>query len=440
MSSENESQRSWHQGLTRYHWMVLIIACLGWIFDVFEGQLFTLFKTPAMAEVLGVSLTDPAIDRYSNYAFASFLVGGAVGGLFFGMLADRIGRRKSMVWSILTYSVFSGLHYFANTWWQIVGLRFLVALGVGGEWAIAAALVAETFTGKTRAAAGGVFHASSIFGVLLATLLGMTSLVDSLANQFPTEVSAWRVAFLIGLLPALLIVWILVSLKESERWQAAQVEAVPGSPRRQGPLTELLTDARWRKRALIGFGLAAVGLSTYWGIIGWAPELAGMVLGPDATDAQRRAAGSTAYLIMNVVGALAGQLAFPPVTMWIGRRKAFALYHVGALITVPVTYLLASSFWQATVLLTIMAFFTAGMHSGYAIYFPEMFPTRLRATGASFCFNVGRLGSAGLLLIRGEMRAFLGFRWAVASMALLFIVGLLLLWIAPETKNEELPE
>lgn len=440
MSTDNAKAGRWYEGISRYQWTVLVIACLGWIFDVFEGQLFTLFKTPAMTEVLGAEASSAAIDRYSNYAFASFLVGGAVGGLFFGWLADRIGRRQSMVWSILTYSVFSGLHYFAVSPWHIVGLRFFVAVGVGGEWAIAAALVSEVFTGRARAAAGGIFHASSILGVILATLLGMTMLVDMLANQFPTAVSPWRVAFLIGLLPGLLVVWILTSLKESERWQEAQKAPAPGAAPRRGPLVELMTDARWRKRALIGFGLAAIGLSTYWGIIGWAPELAGMVLGPEATDAQRRAAGSKAYLIMNIVGALAGQLIFPPVTMRIGRRATFALYHLGALITVPIAYLFASTFWQATALLTLMAFFTAGMHSGYAIYFPEMFPTRLRATGASFCFNVGRLGSAGLLLVRGEMRHYFGFRWAVASMALLFVVGLLLLWIAPETKDEELPE
>jgi len=439
MNAQNETEGRWYEGITRYQWLVLVIACLGWIFDVFEGQIFTLFKTPAMTEVLGEASSAAAIDRFSNYAFASFLVGGAVGGLFFGWLADRIGRRQSMVWSILTYSIFSGLHYFATSPWHIVGLRFFVAVGVGGEWAIAAALVSEVFSGKARAAAGGIFHASSILGVILATLLGMTTLVDMLANQFPTEVSPWRIAFLIGVLPGLLVVWILVSLKESERWKESKKAALQEG-RRRGPLVELLTEARWRKRALIGFGLAAIGLSTYWGIIGWAPELAGSVLGPEASDAERRSAGATAYLIMNIVGALAGQLAFPPITMRIGRRAAFALYHLGALIAVPVAYLMASSFWQATALLTVMAFFTAGMHSGYAIYFPEMFPSRLRATGASFCFNVGRLGSAGLLLVRGEMRHFFGFRWAVAAMAVLFVVGLLLLWIAPETKDEELPE
>jgi len=430
MSNPQEASRPWYAEVGRYQWLVLVIASLGWVFDVFEGQIFTLFKTPALAEVLGVAADNPQVDRYANLAFASFLVGGAVGGLLFGMLADRIGRRQSMVWSILTYSVFSGLHYFATTWWHIAILRFFVAMGVGGEWAIAAALVAEVFTGKARTAAGGIFHASSILGVILASVLG----------KYLTAASHWRIAFLLGLLPALLVIWVLVSLKESERWQAVREKRSADAGAQRGSLRELLGDPRWRKRALVGFGLAAVGLSTYWGIIGWAPELAGQALGPQASDAERRAAGSTAYLIMSVAGALVGQLAFPPITMRLGRRVTFACYHLGALVMVPVAYLVPWTYWEAVVCLSAMAFFAAGMHSGYAIYFPEMFPTRLRATGASFCFNVGRLGSAVLLLVRGELRSVLGFHWAVASMSLLFLVGLLLLWIAPETRNKELPE
>ena len=120
MSMTDASKRPWYAGVARYQWIVLVIASLGWVFDVFQGQLFTIYKTPAMTAVLGPAAGVAEVDRYSNIAFASFLLGGALGGLFFGMLADRIGRRQSMVWSILIYSIFSGLHYFANTWWQIV--------------------------------------------------------------------------------------------------------------------------------------------------------------------------------------------------------------------------------------------------------------------------------------------------------------------------------
>jgi MFS family permease len=435
MSSASQTDRSWYAGVTRYQWTVLLIASLGWVFDVFQGQLFAIYKTPAMTSVLGPAATAATVDRYANIAFASFLVGGALGGLFFGMLADRIGRRQSMVWSILIYSVFSGLHYFANTCSQIVVLRFLVAIGVGGEWAIAASLVAEVFTGKSRALFGGIFHASSILGVVLAALQGMF-----ISGEH------WRAAFAVGFLPALLVVWVLASLKESDKWLAAKNDAAAGSTKRENTLVELMRDRRWRNRALIGFAMAAIGLGTYWGIYAWSFELVGEVLG-DVSDAERASACSFAYLVLTVVGGLPGQLAFAPITVRLGRRATFALYYVGALITVPIAFLLASSYIQTVVLLTISAVFTAGMHAGYAIYFPEMFPTRLRATGASFCFNLGRLGSAVLLLCRGEIRGYfdslypgMGLRYAVSAMSLLFIVGLILLWFAPETNNKELPE
>jgi MFS family permease len=256
----------------------------------------------------------------------------------------------------------------------------------------------------------------------------------------------WREGFAIGFLPALLVVWVLASLKESEQWLAASA----GKTERPGPrtnsLVELLGDRRWRNRALLGFGLAAIGLGTYWGIYAWSFELVGETLG-NASEPDRAKACSLAYLTLTICGALPGQLAFAPLTSRVGRRLAFAIYHLGALATVPIAFLLARSYLQAVVLLTISAVFTAGMHSGYAIYFPELFPTRLRATGASFCFNLGRLGSAALLLVRGEIRGFfehlypgMGLRCAVSSMSLLFLVGLLLLWFAPETQHEQLAD
>ena len=158
------------------------------------------------------------------------------------------------------------------------------------------------------------------------------------------------------------------------------------------------------------------------------------------SDEQAFRYGSFAYMVMNGTGGLAGLLLFAPLTMWTNRRIAFAFYHVGALIVVPIAYLAPTEYWHTLVLLPFLAFFVVGMHAGYAIYFPELFPTRLRATGASFCFNVGRLVSAGMLLVRGWLRHWLDLRLAVSVMALLFLIGLVLLLIAPETKDKELPE
>ena len=430
MSTPSESTGRWYAGVTRYQWLVLLIACLGWTFDVFEGQLFALFKTPAIADVLGVAEDSPMVDRFGNIGFASFLIGGAVGGLFFGILADRIGRRQSMVWSILTYSAFTGLHYFATDVWHIVALRFLVAMGVAGEWAIAASLVAEVFPKKARTMAGGIFHSSSVVGAVMASAIGF----------FMTSATDWRLAFLVGVLPALLVVWILVSLKESEKWQAAKTRSPQEPTKKGGGFGELIRVAQWRNRALIGLGLASIGLGTYWGIYAWGPELVREVLGDSVSPEESRKAASFAYLLMNFTGGFAGLLAFAPITMLTNRRIAFAFYHLGALVIVPITFLGAGTYTHTLVLLPITAFFVVGMHAGYAIYFPELFPTRLRATGASFCFNVGRLVSAAMLLVRGELRSLLGLRMAVSVMALLFLVGLLLLLVAPETKDKELPE
>ncbi|MFW6124958.1 MAG: MFS transporter, partial [Pirellulales bacterium] len=158
----------WYDGVGRYEWTVLAIASAGWVFDVFEGQIFVASMTEAMKELLGSGATAGDRRYYSNVAFAAFLLGGALGGLVFGTLADRIGRRRTMTFTILMYSLFTGVTYFAQHWWDLAILRFLVAMGVGGEWAVAAAAVAEVFPQRARPAALGIFHASSVLGTYLA--------------------------------------------------------------------------------------------------------------------------------------------------------------------------------------------------------------------------------------------------------------------------------
>jgi MFS family permease len=424
----NEPAGPWYAGITRGQWLVLAIASAGWVFDVYEGQLFTVFKTPMLRELIpgGSSPSAAATaDWHGNAAFAVFLVGGAVGGLGFGVLSDRLGRVRVMALTILVYSVFSALTFFAKTVGQVLALRFLVALGTGGEWAVAAAFVAETFPTRARAFASGTFHASSVLGVALASLTGMLL----------TGPASWRYGFLVGLAPALLTLWVRWSLAEPEAWSRAHERADTPAP---GSLAELLGDARWSGRAWLGLGLASVGLATYWGIFAWGLELAGQVLAPGATEPEKQASRSWAYFLMNFPGGLLGLLAFAPMADRWGRRPTFAAYHVGALVMVPVTFLGVRTYPQALVLLPLMAFFVVGMHAGYAIYLPELFPTRLRASGASFGFNVGRVVAAALVIVRGQLGTWLGLRLAVVSMAGLFLVGLALLSVAPETRGRDL--
>jgi MFS family permease len=424
----NEGNLRWYQGITKYQWMVLAVASVGWIFDVYEGQLFAIYKADAIKGTTS-GLSDDLIDRYVQYAMAAFLVGGAVGGLLFGVLADSIGRRKTMVISILVYSIFTGLHYFATDWWQIVALRFLVAMGVGGEWAIAASLVAEVFPKRSRAAASGIFHASSVVGVVLAagTRLVLADM-SSGENAIVDSENAWRWAFLVGFIPALLVLWVRASVKESERWENTKND----STKKSGSLSELLSNPTLRRNAMVGLGLASIGMASYWAIVPWAKNLVDGLAGDGGE------VGTVAYMVMNLTGSLIGLLAFAPIATKYGRRKAFIFYHVGAFISVPAAFLISSTVAQAFVLLSIMSFFVVGMHAGYAIYFPELFPTHLRATGASFCFNVGRLLSAVMLILRGRLREIMGLNYAVSAMSILFLLGILLLFIAPETKDSDL--
>ena len=439
MNAEETSPAPWYAEVTAAQWGVLAIASAGWVFDVYEGQLFTIFKTPMLRELTGGS--PGAVDLQANIGLAAFLLGGALGGLYFGILGDRLGRLRVMAATILVYSVFSALTYFAQASWQVHVLRFLVALGTGGEWAVAAALVAESFPPRARAAASGLFHASSVLGVGLASATGLVFV----------RPDSWRPAFLIGLLPALLVLWIRLGMSEPRLSGASGglPNATPAGPHYQAPcsqpdqpggLSELLGRPLWRSRALLGLCLAAVGLGTYWGIFAWGPELAARALGAGASDEKKQAASSLAYLLMNFSGGLLGLLSFAPLANRLGRRGAFAVYHVGAGLLAPWAYLGDFGYATTLALLSLMAFFVLGMHAGYAIYFPELFPARLRATGASICFNMGRVLGAVVLLIRGELGRHLGMPRAAAAISCLFWLGLIALKFTPETRGRDLPE
>lgn len=423
-----KAQSRWYSEVTRYQWLVLAIASAGWAFDTFEGQLFNITRNQLLSDILQVPPGHPSIRFYGDIFLGIFLAGGTLGGLLFGALADRYGRRPMMVVTILMYSIFSGLTYFADNLWHVGILRFLVAMGVGGEWAVAASLVAEVFPARARAHASGIFHSSSVFGTWLAALAGLVVGAE------------WRYAYLIGVLPALLVLWVRISLKESEHWEtraSARPEAKPGSFR------ELLTHPVWGKRALLGMLMAAVGLATFWGVTVAGQDLAKQVMlreGVPEGEAVERA--KFAYGILQTAGGGLGLLAFGPISVRLGRRRAFAFMHIAALLIVPITCYIPQSYAQLLVLLPVFGFLTLSMHAGYAIYFPELFPTQLRATGTGFCFNGGRILAAPMLWFSGWLKALPGMdlRLAITLLALLFTIGLVLLLFLPETKGQPLPE
>lgn len=474
-----ERRERWYDGITRYQWLVLVIASLGWVFDIFEGQIFVASMNEAMPALLASQLVelDAAARRgtlafYNNVTFGAFLLGGALGGVVFGMVSDRIGRKKTMSMTILAYSAFTFLSAWSEHWWDMAIFRFLVALGVGGEWAVASALVAEVFPQRARAWSLGIFHASSVLGTILAVGAGLL-----LAYPKPIQVALfgsefafdrWRLGFAIGVVPALLIIWVRRTLREPESWQQARAEAALNSQRKLGGFSELFLPVLL-SRTLIGVGLAAVGLATFWGLhiygkdifrremeryerlqmsLSASPYLSSS---PYSDERTRELSGRlTARLkrwemlgmFLVTTGGGLGLVSFGPLSERWGRRGAFLFFHLAGLAAALVLFQVLSGMIIVALFLPVFGFLTLGMHAGYAVYFPELFPTRLRSTGAGFCFNVGRVLAAPMLFANGWMQRNwdLSLENAASLLSLLFLVGVLLLIRAPETRGLELPQ
>ncbi|GAA5145603.1 MFS transporter [Prosthecobacter algae] len=417
----------WYTGVTRYQWLVLIVASLGWVFDAFEGQLYNITRADMLPDLLQVKGDDPLVKLWGERFLGIFLIGGTLGGWIFSSLADKWGRNPVMALTILCYSLFSGLTYFATEIWHVGALRFLVAMGVGGEWAVGAALVAEVFPKQARERASGIFHATSVMGLWMAA--GASLLVGT----------QWRYAYLLGVIPALLVLWVRISIKEPESWKQAKREKAD----RMGSFTELLGDPLWRLRALLGAGLAMVGLATFWGVVVAGQDLAADLL-KRLDDPDWASKSKIAFGFIQTAGAGLGMLAFGPLSARWGRRRTFTVMHLMALMMTPVVCWVPSHFMSYGLLLCLLpvfGFFAQGIHAGYAVYFPELFPTHLRATGAGFCFNTGRILAAPVLIwLSAFMKSAFDLRLAITCLGGLFLLGLVFLAFLPETKDQDLPE
>ena len=426
-NSLNDSSGPWYRGISRYEWLVLIIASAGWIFDVYEGQIFNLTRNNMLGDILGQAPGSDEVKKYGDWFLGVFLLGGTFGGLLFGSLADRYGRSAIMVVTILMYSVFSGLTYFATDLWHVTALRFLVAMGVGGEWAVAAALVSEVFPKRARAHASSIFHASSVIGTSLASLAAIWVGAN------------WKYAYLIGIIPALLIVWVRIVVKEPEKWKRAREEAKSGAGK-VGSFKDLLTVAPWRGHAFGAMALAAVGLGTFWAVTVAGQDLAReQLLAEGASPEEASQKAKFAYGIVQTLGGGLGLVLFGPISAWIGRKKTFILFHLAALAITLVACFLPGSYTALLVILPVFGFFTLGMHAGYAVYFPELCPDRLRATGMSWGFNGGRLIAASVLILSGKMKAAMDLNVAIAWLGGFFLLGVIVILFLPETKGKELP-
>jgi len=425
-------------GVTGYHWLVVVIASLGWLFDCMDQRLFVLARESALKELLQNDAAALAeIKKYIGYATTSMILGWATGGIIFGMMSDRMGRVKTMVATLLVYSGFTGLSGFAQGWIDFTVYRFLVGLGVGGMFGAATTLVAESVPGQFRALALGSLQALSAMGNIMGSLISLQ--IRPGAENFIGDFSGWRILFFVGILPSLLVVPIIFLLKEPASWLKAKADAAAGVGHKNvGSPLELFRHPRWRKNTLVGLFLGVSGMIGLWGIGFFSPELISTALKgePQATVDRVRSLGTA----MQDVGAFLGMVTFTMVASFLSRRLAF----LGALfLSMVVTMFVFKSLNSASDaywMLPMMGFAQLAVFAGYSIYFPELFPTRLRGTGVGFCYNTVRYLAAPAPMLFGYLATVMSFRTAAMLMCSVYLVGMISLIWAPETKGTALPE
>ncbi len=453
-ATTDATPRAWYRELNGYHWWILSVATLGWMCDTMSQRIFVLSRSRALAELLGVSSADPIVNKYGGYATAVLLIGWATGGIIFGIMGDRWGRAKTMLLTIVIYSFFTAISALSVTWWDFMICRFLTGLGVGGEFAAGVALVAEVMPTRARPHALGLLQAMSAIGNVIGSLIGLVLLPVTL--QLGWEVfgaqgfAGWRLMYAAGLIPAVLVVFVMRYVKEPETWVAAKQRAKESPKQEQsaklGSWRELFGDRRWRYAVLVGVTLGLAGQIGLWGVGFWSPELlrSHVLADLSATLQDRYTSIATA---LQDVGAFLGILAFTWLAARSGRRAAFAASFVVALGTIILVFGFMNSVSQIWWMIPLLGFATLSAFGGYAIYFPELFPTRLRSTGTGICYNVARYLAAVGPIMFGALNVLyvdLGvkypFRWAAITVGMVYVIGLLVLPFAPETKGKPLPE
>lgn len=434
-------------GLNRYQWTVLFAAWLGWGFDIFDGLLFNYVAPNCVPTLLGLEIGSPEARQatiwWTGLLTAVLLIGWAVGGVAFGWVCDRIGRKRTLLVTMLMYSLGTFACAFATSIEMLLVFRIITALGIGGEWAAGASMVAEVVPEEKRVEAGALLYTAAPMGLFLATFVNL----QVAGKWFPDDPEvSWRYVFLFGLIPAFVAFLVRLFVEEPERWQ--KVAATTAPPK----LSELFTPA-YRVATISGLLMSIVCLLMWWSNNAFIPlistglaQAAALELGLDrsATLALVESWKATATNYFNL-GGLVGTLLTIPAAKLLGRRPMFALYFVGSALAIFATYGLDLS-PQARL---AMYFFTGvtvfGIFGSFTYYLPELFPTRLRGTGSGFCYNFGRIFAAGGPFLVGVI-ASQGANAFSTAMVVLFYVGfiplaglLLMPWVV-ETRGKALAD
>jgi MFS family permease len=400
-------------------WKSGIAAWLGWMFDGLDMHLYTLVAAPFVALLLGgLATTDPAVGRYASIIQAAFLLGWALGGGFFGLIGDRLGRARALSLTILTYALFTGLSFFAQTWWQLMILRFVAALGIGGEWAVGASLLAETWPKTMRPWIAATLQCGVNVGILGAGLANFL-----LASAPP------RCLFLVGVVPALVVFWIRRAVPEPAEWHHARAAAGGRNPRLgdlfQGPA---------RRVTLRVMAVCAISLTAHWAFMFWhqqhlrnLPEVLAM-----SAEQRNKLASTALYLVIG--SSIAGNFFSAWVARRIGYRATIGWTFLGYFAMMLGAYGVprdhAALLWWFPLI-----GFCQGVFGLFTMYLPPLFPTLLRTTGAGFCYNIGRIAAAfgtvffGLYSNVGDHRA------ALLYAGLLFLPAAAMSFLLPHVRD-----
>jgi MFS family permease len=431
-------------GMNRYQWTVLFAAWLGWGFDLFDSVLFNYVAPNAVPTLLNLPIGSAEAKQatlfWTGILTSALLIGWAVGGILFGWVTDRIGRTRTMLLTMLLYAFGTAACAFADSIWMLLAFRIIAALGIGGEWAAGASMVAEVVPEEKRVEAGALLYTAAPAGLFLATFVNYQIAGNWFADSPETS---WRYVFLFGLLPAAVAFIVRLFLKEPERWK--NVRATTQPPR----LAELFSP-QVRHLTLSGFLTALIALITWWSCNAFIPvvssglaqtEAALRGLDKSATLALVESWKLTATVCFNL-GGLIGTLLTIPAAKLLGRRPMFGLYFAASALSVFATFGLDLPPETRLYLYFAVGLSVFGVFGSFTYYLPELFPTRLRGTGSGFCYNAGRI----LAAIGPFMVGTIASQGVDAAVGVLFwvgvvpLLGLLLLPLVIETKGQRLAD
>jgi MFS family permease len=433
-----EASLSFPRGLTRYQWTVFFVVWAGWALDATDFGLYSIVLRPALTELLGGNPSMADIGRVGGILSMVGLLGWAFGGFLFGMIADYIGRVRTLALSILIYSVFTACQGFAESPLQLGVFRFIGGLGTGGELIVGIPLMAEAFAETYRARFLGVMMTGGAFGSLIG------GWVYGLVGPH-----GWRWVFFVGLAPALLLAFIRRGMVEPERFRAVRERRQ--AARMRPPANEeereflrfvpvQLFSRQNRYSTMVGLLFALGTLLAIWTTVIWLPTIQTQMLEKDAITGAAAIPYVSRGMMLWGFGGIFGYALFGFIADAIGRRATIILYNLGTLALGLTLYLGLTDYTYYPYLLPIYGFFVLGVFSGHAVYLPELFPTHVRATAVSFCNGTGRIITSTGPLIAGLLVGYFGgFTQGAAIMTCFALLSIVAMFVGRETREDPLP-